>query len=97
MEHPLQVTLGDEQANQLRKALYESLSEAIENVRQDARFDKDIYTIKQIATYLDLSPNTVRKYITLGLPVMLVDNRQYFSKQRVREWFLAHEVGGTSE
>jgi len=55
--------------------------------------DKVFYTIKQIAAYLDLSAITIRKYIALGLPVMLVDNRQYFSKQRVREWFLAHEVG----
>lgn len=66
---PLKVTLNDDDSAQLRREVFAVMSEAVQQVRENAiQATEWIRGKTGVAQYLSVSPDTITNMIKLGLP-----------------------------
>ena len=82
----VKITLSDEQTKELNTTIYTIFSNQIKQVRKDASFNKRYLTKKETCQYLQISNNTLDKWINQGLPKITIEGVVRFDKEAVDQW-----------
>lgn len=80
------IQLSDYQQNQIKEQLYKLIISEIENVRKSVNLDLRYMNKKQTCRYLQVSNNTLDKWISLGLPLIKIGGSVRFDKKLINEW-----------
>lgn len=92
-----QVLLDEEQSKNLQKFIYELTNEAVQRAIHDAGADKDFLNQKEMGLWLGVSTNTLKNYTREGLPIIVIGDRNFYSKKEVSKFLLARQKSGFSE
>ncbi|TLQ20135.1 hypothetical protein FEZ41_04525 [Lentilactobacillus parafarraginis] len=91
MQEPLKVALTDEDSEQLKHEVFAVMSEAVQQVRDNAIQAPEWFKGKnQVAAYLDIDTSIVTKMIALGLPTHHIELSKltFFKKSEVDAFIL---------
>lgn len=92
MQEPLKVTLTSEDSEQLRREVFAVMSEAVQQVRNDAiQAPEWIKNKTGVAKYLSVGTDTVTGMVKLGLPehhTKASPNIAFFKKSEVDSFLL---------
>ncbi|MBA5254244.1 hypothetical protein HWD66_09100 [Enterococcus hirae] len=86
------VMLNTDQTKQLKTHVFEMTKEAIDQARIDSGLERSFLKGKEMAKFLNVSYGTFLKFKRLGLPVIVVDTIELYSKEEVKKWMLQHQV-----
>lgn len=86
------VMLDTEQTNELRAHIFEMTKEAIDQARIDSGFERPFLKGKEMAQYLNVSYTTFLKFKKMGLPIILLEKMELFSKEECKKWVLGHQI-----
>ncbi|MCI3029773.1 hypothetical protein LMF32_12030 [Desemzia sp. C1] len=87
----VQIILSDEQANALKKYVFEITREGIEAAKEISKINQPFLKQKFMAQFLGISVNTLIKWESQGLPTIIIDGTKLYSKQEVSKWILQHQ------
>ena len=82
----LKIVLADNQLNNLRSAVYDSLIEEIQKARQDAGLERRYLNKKDLCDYLHVANNTLDKWIEMGLPRISIGGSVRYDKFAIDDW-----------
>lgn len=82
----LTVILPDELNEQLKAQVHTTIMKAIEEARYDAGIDKRFLKKGDATRWVGVSPKTFNTWVERGLPAILIDGVQLFSKDQISEW-----------
>lgn len=88
----LSVMLSKEQTKDLQNYVVEIAKEGIDLARRESRLERPFLKGKQMAEYLGISYGTFLKFKKLGLPVILIDTLELYSKEECKKWVLDHQI-----
>lgn len=92
MQEPLKVTLTSEDSEQLRRKVFAVVSEAVQQVRENAiQAPEWLKGKKAVANYLSVGTDTVNNMVKLGLPehhTKASPNIIFFKKSEVDNFLL---------
>lgn len=86
------VMLDTEQTNELRAYVFEMTKEAIDQARIDSGLERPFLKGKEMAQYLNVSYTTFLKFKKMGLPVILLEKMELFSKEECKKWILGYQI-----
>lgn len=86
------VMLDKQQTNQLKKYVFEMTKEAIDQARIDSGLERPFLKGKEMAKYLNVSYTTFLKFKKMGLPIILLEKMELFSKEECKKWILGHQI-----
>ncbi|HAP9540013.1 TPA: hypothetical protein IWK11_002762 [Enterococcus faecium] len=92
MDAGITVMLDKQQTNQLKNYVFEMTKEAIDQARIDTGLERPFLKGKEMAKYLNVSYTTFLKFKRLGLPVILLEKMELFSKEECKKWILSHQI-----
>ncbi|EMJ7923649.1 TPA: hypothetical protein ACGVYF_001342 [Enterococcus faecium] len=92
MDAGITVMLDKQQTNQLKNYVFEMTKEAIDQARIDAGLERPFLKGKEMAKYLNVSYTTFLKFKRMGLPVILLEKMELFSKEECKKWILSHQI-----
>ena len=82
----VKIILEDNQLNNLRMVIYDSLIEEIGKARKDVGLEQRYLKKKDLCKYLHVSYNTLDKWIELGLPKISIGGSIRYDKCAVDNW-----------
>ncbi|HBT4430525.1 TPA: hypothetical protein MBZ71_002631, partial [Enterococcus faecium] len=91
MDAGITVMLDKQQTNQLKNYVFEMTKEAIDQARIDTGLERPFLKGKEMAKYLNVSYTTFLKFKRMGLPVILLEKMELFSKEECKKWILSHQ------
>lgn len=84
-----QVMLSKDQEASLKKYFYQIALDTLQDAKKDLALDRDLLNQTQICEWLGCSYQTLKEFISKGLPVYVLSEKKfYFSKREVREWII---------
>lgn len=89
-----QVMLDKEQSLKLQEYIYELTSAAVTKAVTDAGSNKEFLSQKEICDWIGVSTNTLKSYVRMGLPVIVMGGRNLYSKKEVSKFLLERQIGG---
>lgn len=92
MDAGITVMLDKQQTNQLKNYVFEMIKEAIDQARIDTGLERPFLKGKEMAKYLNVSYTTFLKFKRMGLPVILLEKMELFSKEECKKWILSHQI-----
>ena len=92
MDAGITVMLDKQQTNQLKNYVFEMTKEAIDHARIDTGLERPFLKGKEMAKYLNVSYTTFLKFKRMGLPVILLEKMELFSKEECKKWILSHQI-----
>ncbi|HAP6123672.1 TPA: hypothetical protein IVD43_001987 [Enterococcus faecium] len=92
MDAGITVMLDKQQTNQLKNYVFEMTKEAIDQARIDTGLERPFLKGKEMAKYLNVSYTTFLKFKKMGLPVILLEKMELFSKEECKKWILSHQI-----
>lgn len=92
MDAGITVMLDKQQTNQLKNYVFEMTKEAIDQARIDIGLERPFLKGKEMAKYLNVSYTTFLKFKKMGLPVILLEKMELFSKEECKRWILSHQI-----
>ncbi|MDT2638652.1 DNA-binding protein [Enterococcus dongliensis] len=87
----LQVMLSDEQAASLKQYVFELTKESIAEAKKVAGLDKPFLKQNEMAKYLGISVNSLRKLESYGLKTIAIDGLRLYSKEEAVKFLLEHQ------
>lgn len=84
----MQVILTDEQIQQIRTLIFELIHQEIQNILTNSNIDSPFLNKKQACDYLNISNNTLDKWIEKGLPFLKINKTIRFNKYEINQWLL---------
>ncbi|MGX7058372.1 DNA-binding protein [Vagococcus humatus] len=87
----LQVFLSEEQSKDLQKYVFELTKESIEEAKKMAGLDRPFLKQNEMAKYLGISINSLRKLETYGLPSIQIDGLKFYSKEEATKFLLSYQ------
>lgn len=89
----IQVILPDEMDQSLRKYFYQVAKEAVDQVRIETSFNKEIFRLGEACEYLSVSRSTLKKFIReKGLKVSIINDCQFIRKEELARFIKEYEV-----
>lgn len=82
----MQVTLAEEQTQEIQHLIGELIKSEIKNVKELAGYESPFPNKKQTCQYLGISNNTLDIWIAMGLPYIKVGKSIRFSKESINHW-----------
>ncbi|TYQ99142.1 hypothetical protein [Enterococcus faecium] len=92
MDAGITIMLDKQQTNQLKNYVFEMTKEAIDQARIDTGLERPFLKGKEMAKYLNVSYTTFLKFKRMGLPVILLEKMELFSKEECKKWILSHQI-----
>ena len=92
MDAGITVMLDKQQTNQLKNYVFEMTKAAIDQARIDTGLERPFLKGKEMAKYLNVSYTTFLKFKRMGLPVILLEKMELFSKEECKKWILSHQI-----
>ena len=92
MDAGITVMLDKQQTNQLKNYVFEMTKEAIDQARIDTGLERPFLKGKEMAKYLNVSYTTFLKFKRMGLPVILLEKMELFSKEECKKWILSLQI-----
>ena len=92
MDAGITVMLDKQQTNQLKNYVFFFSKEAIDQARIDTGLERPFLKGKEMAKYLNVSYTTFLKFKRMGLPVILLEKMELFSKEECKKWILSHQI-----
>ncbi|HBH6490436.1 TPA: hypothetical protein KT849_001793 [Enterococcus faecium] len=92
MDAGITVMLDKQQTNQLKNYVFEMTKEAIDQARIDTGLERPFLKGKEMAKYLNVTYTTFLKFKRMGLPVILLEKMELFSKEECKKWILSHQI-----
>lgn len=93
-----QVMLDKEQSHKLEEYIYEltsaAVTKAVTKAVTDAGSNKEFLSQKEICDWIGVSTNTLKSYVRMGLPVIVMGGRNLYSKKEVSKFLLERQIGG---
>ena len=83
MDAGITVMLDKQQTNQLKNYVFEMI---------DTGLERPFLKGKEMAKYLNVSYTTFLKFKRMGLPVILLEKMELFSKEECKKWILSHQI-----
>ncbi len=87
----LQVFLSKEQSESLKQYVFEIAKESIAEAKKVAGLDKPFLKQNEMAKYLGISVNSLKKLQTYGLPSVMIDGLRLYSKEEAVKFLLQHQ------
>jgi DNA-binding transcriptional regulator YiaG len=87
----VQVMLTDEQSASLKQYVFELAKESIAEAKRVAGLDKPFLKQKEMAAYLGISVNTLKKLEKLGLSSVIIDGLHLYSKEEAVKFLLQRQ------
>lgn len=87
----IQVTLSDEQSASLKQHIFNITKDSIEEAKRVAGIDKPFLKQKEMAQYIGISVNTLKKMENMGLPSITIDGLKLYSKEEAAKFLLQHQ------
>lgn len=87
----VQVMLTDEQSASLKQYVFELAKESIAEAKRVAGLDKPFLKQKEMAAYLGISVNTLKKLEKLGLSSVTIDGLHLYSKEEAVKFLLQRQ------
>ncbi|NLM18431.1 MAG: helix-turn-helix domain-containing protein [Clostridiaceae bacterium] len=66
--------------------------EALEQARRDMSITKEYLTVQETMKYMEISRNTLNKWLLEGLNIYRIDNKQYIKKSDLHNFIDQHQV-----
>ncbi|MHC5248981.1 ubiquitin family protein [Enterococcus sp. LJL90] len=85
------VKLDEMQSKSLQEYVYRITREALETAKNDAGVGKEFLNQAEMAKWIGISPNSLKEYVKLGLPVCIIGARKFYSKTEVTKFILARQ------
>jgi excisionase family DNA binding protein len=82
----IQILLADEQLNNLKTSVYQTILQEIDKARKDVGLENRYMTKGETGKYLHVSNNTLDKFIQEGMPVIKIGTVTRYDKQAIDEW-----------
>lgn len=82
----MQVTLAEEQTQEIQHLIGELIKSEIKNVKELAGYESPFLNKKQTCQCLGISNNTLDIWIAMGLPYIKVGKSIRFSKESINHW-----------
>lgn len=82
----LTVILPEEQTEQIMLQVHNIINKAIEDARNAAGLDKPFLKQTHMIQYLGISYKTFKLWKARGLPVIMLDGVELYSKDQVKAW-----------
>lgn len=86
-----QVMLTEEQSASLKQYIFELTKDSIEEAKRVAGLDKPFLKQNEMAKYLGISVNSLKKLETYGLPSITIDGLRLYSKEEAVKFLLEHQ------
>lgn len=86
----LQIPIPDAFNDELKAMLRAAAVEVIQEVVTQETRAKDWMSVKEIQAYMNVSPNTVKSWVGMGLPVSEVGQKRYISKKNLDDFLAKH-------
>lgn len=87
----IQVTLSDEQSAELKQYIFSITKDSIEEAKRVAGLDKPFLKQNEMAKYLGISVNTLKKLERMGLKSITIDGLKLYSKEEAAKFLLKHQ------
>lgn len=87
----IQVMLTDEQSASLKQHIFNITKESIEEAKRVAGLDKPFLKQYEMADYLNICVNTLKKLERMGLPTVVIDGLKLYSKEEAVKFLLEHQ------
>lgn len=87
----IQVTLSDEQSASLKQYIFSITKDSIEEAKRVAGLDKPFLKQNEMAKYLGISVNTLKKLERIGLKSITIDGLKLYSKEEAASFLLQHQ------
>ncbi|CCI85473.1 hypothetical protein FC52_GL001077 [Lactobacillus pasteurii DSM 23907 = CRBIP 24.76] len=81
--------LDKNEETELKKYVLTIVKDAIKSGIEN---NKPYLTRKEVAKFLGVAESTVTNWVSLGMPVAIIDGRKLYGKQSILEWLKSHEV-----
>lgn len=82
----LQVILPPDQTEQIATYVHTTIMKAIEEVRNEVGLDKKFLKKGAMARWCGVSHSTFTSWCERGLPVIMLDGVQLYSKDQITNW-----------
>lgn len=66
--------------------------EAIDQARRDMSITKEYLTLNEVMEYMQVSRNTLSKWLLNGLNIYRIDNKQYIKKSDLHNFIDSHQI-----
>jgi hypothetical protein len=89
----IQVLLPPDLDQELRRYFYRVAKEAIDRIRIETSFNKEIFRLGEACEYLSVSRSTLKKFIReKGLKVSIINDYQFIRKEELARFIKEYEV-----
>lgn len=84
--------LSEECENGIRSDVRTQFKESIQEFLEHETFEKRWLSIESAANYSDCSPNTIRKWLRMGLNLYKIDGTKRIDRKELDQFVQAHLV-----
>ena len=84
--------LSDSFKTDFTNSVKNSYLEALEQARRDMSITKEYLTVQETMKYMEISRNTLNKWLLEGLNIYRIDNKQYIKKSDLHNFIDQHQV-----
>jgi len=89
----LEVILPPDLDRELRNYFYHVAIEAVDQVRIETSFNKEVFRLGEACEYLSVSRSTLKKFIReKGLKVSVINDCQFIRKEELARFIKEYEV-----
>lgn len=74
------------------KSVRELYMQAIEQARRDMSITKEYLTVPETMKYMQISRNTLNKWLVEGLNIYRIENKQYIKKAELHKFIDKHQI-----
>lgn len=92
MSQQLTVILPEELNEQLKAQVHTTIMKAIEEARHDVGLDKQFLKKGAAIKWCGVSHTTFTTWVERGMPSILLDGVQLYSKDQMSEWLKAQAI-----
>ena len=84
----MRISLYDEQIAEIRTMIFSIVQDALKEINHAEPY----LNRKGIAKYFGVSESTISNWVSLGMPVAIINGRKLYGKQSVNQWLKSHET-----
>lgn len=66
--------------------------EALAQARRDMNITKEFLSLPETLKYLNISRNTLNKWLEKGLNIYRIENKQFIKKSEIHEFIEKHQI-----
>ena len=86
----MEIKLDEKQENELTTYITGIVKSAVKSATKVQ--EKPFLNRKETAKYFGVADSTIRYWVSLGMPVVVIEGRKLYSKKSITEWLASHEV-----